>query len=267
MFRVRQRVDVRELARRLAHGARILGALPLGDEPALLDKHHIHEAYDARQQKCQLIGAVGAVLVQCLQHPAVGEGAQCVQQAIDHRQDQRQRRFGVAVVAGLLPCSPQVIVLPGLHDAQTDDTHAYQCCGGQLRRHQLAQAAGGQRQHRHQCAAGIADGGGDGQLDIPQADVADGHRADVQQGHRQIRQDDAAVDLRAVDKNLIGGVQTHHQAHCHHHFKMAVFVVCVLAADLAEQVRAAPADQCDQRKPKPHKKLLILSCIARPAIR
>ena len=252
MLRVRQRIDVRELTRRLAQRARVFGSLPLGQQLALFNEHHIHKAHDGRQQECQLIGAVGAVLVQRLQHPAVGKGAQRVQQAVDHRQDQRQRGLGVAVVTGLLPGGAQVVVLPRLHDAQTDHAHAHQRCGYQLRRHQLAQPAGGQRQHRHQSAGGIAYRGGDGQLDVPQADIADGHGADVQQRHRQIGQDDVAVDLCAADKNFVSGVQAHYQTHGHDHLQMAVFVVRVLAADLAEQVTAAPANQSDKRKPKPH---------------
>ena len=39
VFRVRQRVDVGELARRLADSAHVLGALPLGDESAVFDEN------------------------------------------------------------------------------------------------------------------------------------------------------------------------------------------------------------------------------------
>lgn len=59
MGRIGQGEDVGELARRLEGRAGILGGLLPGDELLLPDQHHIHEAHDARQQKRQLIGAVG----------------------------------------------------------------------------------------------------------------------------------------------------------------------------------------------------------------
>ena len=252
VLRVGQGVDIGELARRFAQRAHVLRAFPLGDEAALFDEHHVDEADDGRQQERQLIGAVGAVLVQRLQHAAVGKRAQRVQQTVDDGQHQGQGGLGVAVVAGLLAGGAEVVVLAGLHDAQADDAHAHQGRGHELGGHKLTQAAGGQGQHGHQRAGGVADGGGDGQLDVPKADVADGHGADVQQGHGEVGQEDAAADLRAVDEDLIGGVKAHDHTNGHDHFQMTVFIVRILTADLAEQVRAAPADEGDERKPKPH---------------
>ena len=67
----------------------------------------------------------------------------------------------------------------------------------------------------------------------------------------------AATALVCVGVIGLGIVEAHHKAHGHDHLEMAVLIVRVLTADLAEQVRAAPADQSDEGKPKPHNILLL----------
>ena len=65
---------------------------------------------------------------------------------------------------------------------------------------------------------GISDGGGHGQLNVPQAQIAQRHRADIQQGNRQIGPDHGPADLRAADENLVSGVKTHDHAYGDDHF-------------------------------------------------
>ena len=67
--------------------------------------------------------------------------------------------------------------------------------------------------------------------------------------------DDLHVDFNAADKNLVAGVQTHDDTDCHDHLQVRGLVVGFAAADLGEKVRTAPAEQRDDRKPKPHKYL------------
>ena len=95
-----------------------------------------------------------------------------------------------------------------------------------------ADAVGGKAQERHQRAGGVADGRGDAQLDVPQADVAQGHGENVEQGHREVGEDDGQTDLRAAHKDLVGRVEPHDHAYGDDHLQMAVFVLGVPAADL-----------------------------------
>ena len=173
-------------------------------------------------------------------------------------------RLGVFVVGRLLPRGAKLLVLARFHDAETDHARAHQrhgCergklhAGGQL----VAQTARDEVQHGHQCAGGVADRGGDGQLNIPQTDVAERHRQDVQQRHRQIRPDDVPRNFRAADEDLIRGVQTHHKADSHHHFQVCQMVLRVAAAELGKQVGAGPAEQSNDRKPEPHITEYLLS--------
>ena len=151
------------------------------------------------------------------------------------------------------PLDAQRVVLPDLYHAQADGTHAHQRHGNQGQRGIALRADEEQRQHRHQGPGGVADRGGDGQLDVPEAHVAHGHGEDVQQGYRQVGPQDGQGDLRAAHKDLIGRVKPHNHAHGHDHLQMAVLVPGIPAADLGKQVRAAPAEQRDNRKPKPHR--------------
>ena len=257
-----QGVDIEELADGLENGAGVLGRLLPGDQLLLLDAQHVDGAEDAHDQEGQLIGAVGAVLVQHLQHAAVGKGAQRVQQAVDDGDQNGDPALGVVVVGGVLPGAAELLVLVGLGKAQGDDAdadqgHGHQGHGGQI----LADAHGEKGQHRDDGAGAVADGGGDGQLDVPQAQIADGHGEDVQHGDRQIGQNDLPAHLHAAREDLIGRVQAHDEAHGRHHFQMAVLVLSVLAADLGEQVRAAPAEQRDDCEGKPH--ACLSSCAAK----
>ena len=271
MGRVGQGEDIGELPRRLEGRAGILGGLLPGDELLPADEHHIDKAHNARQQEGQLIGAVGGaggvvgalirrseqplrhrLAGQLVQHPGVGKGPRRVQHAVRNGQQQSQGGLGIAAVGRLLPPPAQVLVLVGLHYAQAHHAYAYQGRGHQLSGYQLAHAAGDQAQHRHQRTGGVADGGRDGQLDIPQADIAHSHGQDVQQRHRQIGPDNVPGHLGAADEDFIRRVQPHDHAHRRDHFQVAVFIGLRLAADFGKQVRSAPAQQSDQGKPEPH---------------
>ena len=161
------------------------------------------------------------------------------------------------VIARLLTGGAQFLVLVSFHKAQTDHADADQRRGNQLRAGQLTDTAEDQAHDGDQSTGGIADGRGDGQLYVTQPDVADGHGQDVQQGYRQVGPNDGPGDFHAADKDLIRGVQAHDNTHGDDHFQMAVLVVCVLTADLGEEITAAPADERNKGKPKPHTSILL----------
>ena len=252
MLRVRQGVNIGELAGGLAQSAQVLGPLPLRHQLLPADEHHIHKARNTRRQEGQLIGAVGAILVQSLQHLAVGEGAQGVQHAVENGQHQRQGGLGVLIVADLLASQAQLVVLPGLHNAQPDNAHTHQGHGCILGRGQQGRP-GDDAQHRHHRAGGVANGRRDGKLNVAKPHVSQGHGQNIQQRHRQIGEDDGGINFRPADKDFIGCVQTHDHAHSHDHFQVGVLVVCIPTADFRKQIRSAPEQKRDHRKPKPHK--------------
>ena len=258
MLRVRDGVDVGELSGGLADGAQILGGLHLRHQPVPLDEHHIDEAHHGGQQERQLIGHVGAGLVVLhgaaddLQHPAVGKGAGSVQHAVSRRHGQGHEALGVLVVACLLPLDAQFVILPGLHHTQAHGAHTHQRHGEQGQGGVSGDAVKEDSQHSYQGAGGVADRGGNGQLNVPQTHIAHGHRENVQDRDGQVCQDDVQIDDRTAHKDLVGRVKAHDNAHGHHHFQVAVLVPGIAAADFGKEVGAAPAEQRDQREPKPH---------------
>ena len=154
----------------------------------------------------------------------------------------------------LLTARTQLVILAGFDHAEADDADADQHDRRQHQRRKLAQgshAAEDHGQHGDQCAGGIADRRRNGQLDIAQTDIADGHGDDVKQGDGQIRPDDVQGDLDAAEEDLISGVQTHHDADGDDHFQMRGLVLFAAAADFREEIGAAPEEQRDQRCKKP----------------
>ena len=277
---VRNGVDVGELTGGFADGTKVLGGLHFGNQPILLDDHHIDEAECSCGKERQLVCAVGGgrrligtfsqrgehtgvhiAVRQDLQHPVVGKGAGGVQQTVGRGESQGEKALGVLIVAGLLPFQTKLRVLRGIHHTQTDGTRAHQRDSQQGQRRVILTADEQQRQHCHQCAGGIADGGRNGQLDIPQAQIAQSHGTDIQQGHRQVGPDDGPADGRAAYEDLKGGVKAHHHAHGDDHFQVTVTVAAVPAADFGKEVAAAPAQEGSQGKPKPHGEGLLIEKI------
>ena len=220
---VRDGVDVRELTGRLKERADIFRRLALGQEAVVPDELDVYERHHRREQKRQLIGAVGGVRVKAREHAAVGKRAGRVEQAVGHRQREGEPALGVAVVRGRLARAAQLVVLARLDHAEPDHAGAHEHDGGQ--RHDahpaaeiLVQPAEAQVQHRHHRAGGVADRRRDGQLDIPQADVAERHRHDVQQRHGQVRPDDVPRHAHAANEDLIRRVQAHDDADGDDHF-------------------------------------------------
>ena len=135
------------------------------------------------------------------------------------------------VVGGVLAGSSEILVLVGFDKAEGDDAaadqgHGDKGDGGQI----LTDAVAEKREQRDDGAGAVADRGGNRELDIPQAEIADGHGEDIEHGDGQIGQNDLGVDLHALDEDLIGRVQTHHDADRHDHLEMAVRVVSVSAS-------------------------------------
>ena len=267
MLAVGEGVDVKELAGRLEDRAGVLGGFLLCDELLLFDAEHPDRAEDADKEERQLIGDIRAVLVEHLEHKTVGKGAQRVEQTVDHGDREGDPAFGVVVIGCVLARPSQLLVLVGLDKAEGDHADAHERHRDERDGRQiLADAGGDQRQHRDDRAGAVADRGGDRKLDIAQPEIADGHREDIEHRDRQIGQDDLATNLNAVEEDLIGSVQPHHKTHGHDHFQMTVFVLCVLAADLGEQVRAAPAEQCDDCESKPHNSCFLFFPLAKPRV-
>ncbi len=94
-------------------------------------------------------------------------------------------------------------------------------------------------------------GGRDGQLNVPQAHIAQGHRQDVQEGNGQISPDYLPGDVHPIDEYFKGGVQAHDKTDGSCHLQVRMPVVRVPTADLRKQIGAAPAQQGDDGKPKP----------------
>ena len=87
-------------------------------------------------------------------------------------------------------------ILDGLtaeEEAKADDAEAHQTDGAQndrlLRAVIIGQRAGAQAQHGDERAGAVADRRRDGKLDVAQADIAERHREDVEQGNGQVRPD------------------------------------------------------------------------------
>ena len=254
MLLVSQRVDVEQLTYSLKAGGHIFGRL-LTDEELLPPRQQVDQADHTGGQEGQLVGHVGGILVEGLQHQTVGKGAGGVQQTVGNGQAQGQPALSVFAVGVLLTLGPEGLILPRLHDAQADDAQADQRHRTQhhhaVHTHQVRQVAGDQAGHGHQSAGGIADGRGDGQLNVAQAHIAQRHGQDVEQGHGQIAPDDVPGDGNVVEKNHVGRVEAHDQANGGNHFQMGRAVLFSAAADLGEDVGAAPAQQSDNGKPKP----------------
>ena len=244
-------VDVGQLTGGLKGRADVLGAFRLGQQLLLFDDDGVDEADDARDQKGQLVGDVGRILVQGFQHKIVGEGSRRVQNAVGNGQRQSQPGFCVLVIGSLLPGSAKVIVLVGLHKAKTDDTGTGEENGDVLGNRHFSGGAADNGNDGDQRTAGVADGGGDGQLNVAKSHIAQCHGADVQQGDRQVRPDDLPGNLYAADENLNGGMNAHDHAHGRDHFILTVFVGCVPAADLGKEIGTGPAQQSNNGKPKP----------------
>ena len=101
----------------------------------------------------------------------------------------------------------------------------------------------------HYRARGIADGRGNGKLNVPQARITQDHGQDIHSRGGQI-----GDDIRNAERRARGdekkGVRAHYNAHSHDHLPMAVFIVGP-GAQLGEQVRTAPEQNRNQGKNKP----------------
>ena len=262
--RVGQRENICELTGRFKGRAEIFGRFLLCDQLLLPDQHDVHEAADRREEERQLIGAVGRrggviaafvqrcerarvqrLLAEALQNERVRKRSRRVEQAVGHRQADRQPRFGIAVVRRLLTRAAQLVVLARFHNAEADhadtdqrdradDRPAHRTLNGVIQR------PGQQAEHRHQRTGGIADRRGDGQLNVTQADIAKRHGQNVQNRDGQIGENDVPRHLRSVHEDLKRRVQAHDHADGDDHFIMGEFVLTA-AADLGKQIRAAPA--------------------------
>ena len=254
MLLIGQRIDVEQLADGLAGSADILGQLRLERE-LLAAGQQVDKAADAGGQERQLIGDVRGVLVQAFEHEAVGKRPGGVEQAVGHGQADGEPALGILAVRVLLTAAAQVIVLARLHDAEADDAEAHQTDGAQddrlLRAVIIGQRTGAQAQHGDERTGAVADRRRDGKLDVAQADIAERHGENVEQGDGQVCPDDVPGDGDVMEHDHIGRMQAHNEADGDDHFQMGRLILFAAAADLGKQIGAAPADERDECKPEP----------------
>ena len=242
--------DVGELAGGLTEGRRQLVPLPaLRPDLLLFDEHHVDEGEDSHHQEGELIGDIGLLLGDDgPKQEAVHEGAQAVDEAVEERKGDGDDAFGVLGVGRKALRGPESVVLPFFDDRQGKDAGAHQNHAEKLKaRHSLAQKEEAQNGgHR---AGGIADGGGDGQLDVPKAHIPDDHGEDIAEGGGQVG-DDVPQREGGAGGDEDDGMGAHHEAHGHDHLPMTVLIVG-LGAHLGEEIGAAPEKNGDQGQDEP----------------
>ena len=146
-----------------------------------------------------------------------------------------------------LPAAQRIILL--LFDiGKREYAHAYQRHREELQAgHRFLQNEKAQKGRYR--ARGIADGRGNGKLNVPQARITQDHGQDIHSRGGQI-----GDDIRNAERRARGdekeGVRAHYNAHSHDHLPMAVFIVGP-GAQLGEQVRTAPEQNRNQGKNKP----------------
>ena len=262
MLGVGKGIDIEELADGLKYRAGVLRGLLLEDELLLLYAEGVHRACDTGGKEGQLIGDICGVLIEDFEHAAVGKGAESVKQAVDNGDEEGNPALGIVPVGFVLPRAAKLGVLVGFREAEEEHAEADERDRDERHRGQIVTDADSRKgEHGDDGTGAVADRRGYRKLDIPQADIADGHRENVQYRDRQISQEDAPAYLNAADKNFIAGVQTHDNADCRDHFQVTVFIGLGLAAYFGEKIRAAPAEQGNDREGEPHRKITHLSII------
>ena len=132
----------------------------------------------------QLVCDVRGVLVERLKHQRIGKGTGCVEQTVGDGQADGKPTFSILAVGVLLTARAKIIVLLGLHNAETDDADADQRNGskyGQGVVHvQRGQTARCNAQHGYKRARGIADGRRNGKLDVAQTDITQRHGDNIE---------------------------------------------------------------------------------------
>ena len=245
--------DVGKLTCGFADGAEQLWPLTADLQPIALDNQYIDRGDDAHRKKSQLIGNVGDALVERFEDDGVHDRARRVDQAVQDGEQQGEKALLILDVGICLPQVAGDVVLAHLGKTEADDADGHERNADpdrQIRRFAQEDEA----EQRGKRARGIADRGRDRQLDIAETDIANRHRKDVAEGCGQIGDDRIKRDRNTADEDLIAGVQTHDKADRHDHLPMAELVIGT-GADFAEQVRAAPAEQGDERENKPHTKI------------
>ena len=262
MLGVGKGVDIEELADGLEYSAGVLRGFLPEDELLLLYAEGVYRACDTGGEEGQLIGDICGVLIEHFEHAAVGKGAESVKQAVDNGEEDGDPALGIMPVGFILTRAAKLGVL--IRFGQTEEEHAEaderdrdERHGGQI----VTDADGRKGEHGDDRAGAVADRRGYRKLDIPQADIADGHGENVQYRDGQISQDNAPAYLNAADKNFIAGVQTHDYADRRDHFQVTVFIGLGLAAYFGEKIRAAPAEQGNDREGEPHREITHLSII------
>ena len=237
MLSIRQRINIKELADCFTHSTDIFRPLGFWHQLLPFDSKHIDGTDDAHRQESQLIGRVGGVLIQCFQHDAVGKSSEGIQQAVDYRNSDGQPAFRIVIIRRILTGTAQLLIFIRFgkaqgHNAEADQGHRNQ----RYRRQIIADAFGDENQNCHNRSRTVADRRRNRELDIPQAEIANGHGEYIQSGYRQIGKDNLPGDLNTAEKDAVSGMKAHNKADRHHHFQMAVFIPLIPAADFGEKV-------------------------------
>jgi len=138
-----------------------------------------------------------------------------------------------------------------LDEAESDDAGAYQNERDVMRCAHALRSEKDDGGDRSQSAGGIADRRGNGKLDVAQSDISERHGENIEQGDRQIMQNDIEIDDGILRENFIESMDSHDKSDGRDHFQMRVFILAVAASDLGKQIRSAPKDESDNGKKKP----------------
>ena len=225
-------IYVRKLTRSLEDGAGVFGSLALGYELLLFNAENVHGAYDTDDQEGQLIRNVCRVLIEGFEHAAVCKCAERIQQAVDNGKRYCKPAFCIVMIACILTCAAQLLILVCFRKAEGDNADADKRDSRKSHRWQAVYALSCEYEHSHYRAGRVAYRRGYRKLDISKPDIADRHRNDIQRRNRQVLQNNLAVYRNAADKYLIRGMNAHYKADGHDHLQVTVFIIRILTADL-----------------------------------
>ena len=224
--------------------------LPGGQE--VDDQHHGH------QQEGELISGVPHVLDGVLRHVQqpgalhsqtgiIQEGAQGIDDAVGQGQQEGPQAGAElpSVLPGQLPRIPPLLKEAQEKDAQAaaNDADPGENALRHLPQDQDAQQSG-------QSAGAVLHRGDDAQLQIPEAQIADGHGQDIHHGDRSIADQISPIKADILENQRIGGMEAEDDPHRNGGLQVAPPVLRIGAA-FVEQICEAPAQGRDQGSPKP----------------
>ena len=149
MRRIGKGVDIRKLTRSLEDGAGVFGCLALGNELLLFNAENVHGTHDADDKEGQLIRNVCRVLIEGFEHAAVGKCAERIQQAVDNGKRYCKPAFCIVMIACILTCAAQLLILICFRKAEGDNADADKRNSRKSHRRQSAYTLSREYEHSH----------------------------------------------------------------------------------------------------------------------